>query len=48
MLYDLGLAYEEMRETEKAIEAFMEVYGLNVTYRDVSDKLQELQELQPA
>jgi tetratricopeptide (TPR) repeat protein len=41
--YDLGLAYEQMGELERAIEVFTEVYGINVSYRGVADKLRELE-----
>ncbi|MBA2339700.1 MAG: tetratricopeptide repeat protein [Pyrinomonadaceae bacterium] len=40
--YELGAAYEQMGDTERAIETFTEVYGINVAYRGVSDKLREL------
>jgi tetratricopeptide (TPR) repeat protein len=41
--YELGLAYQQMGETNRALEIFTEVYGVDVSYRDVADKLQELQ-----
>ncbi|HEX8491842.1 MAG TPA: tetratricopeptide repeat protein [Pyrinomonadaceae bacterium] len=41
--YDLGLAYEQMGELDRAIEVFTEVYGVNVSYRGVAGKLRELQ-----
>jgi tetratricopeptide (TPR) repeat protein len=41
--YDLGLAYEQMGELDRAIEVFTEVYGVNVSYRGVTSKLRELQ-----
>ena len=46
MRYELGLVYEQMGNHEKAVETFVEVYGVSVTYRGVGDKLRELQELQ--
>jgi tetratricopeptide (TPR) repeat protein len=46
--YEMGLAYEQMGDIDKALETFMEVYGINVSYRGVGDKLRELQTLQPA
>jgi hypothetical protein len=42
--YDIGLCYEEMGEASKAIETFMEVYGIDVNYRQVAERLRELQE----
>ena len=41
--FDLGSAYEEMGELDKAIEVFSEVYGVNISYRGVSERLQQLQ-----
>jgi tetratricopeptide (TPR) repeat protein len=42
--YDLGTAYEQMGELDKAIDVFTEVYGINISYRGVAEKLRELQE----
>ena len=41
--YELGLAYQQMGELNRALEIFTEVYGVDVSYRDIADKLQELQ-----
>lgn len=41
--YDLGTAYEQMGELDRAIEVFSEVYGINISYRGVAEKLKELQ-----
>lgn len=41
--YELGSAYEHMGELDKAIDVFTEVYGINISYRGVSEKLRELQ-----
>ncbi|HEU4387014.1 MAG TPA: tetratricopeptide repeat protein [Blastocatellia bacterium] len=46
--YDIGLCYEEMGDPNKAIETFMEVYGIDVNYRQVAEKLRELQETKGA
>jgi len=46
--YELGTAYEQMGDLDRAIETFSEVYAINVTYRGVSDKLRELQALRAA
>jgi tetratricopeptide (TPR) repeat protein len=43
--YELGSAYEQMGDVTRAIGVFTEVYGLDVGYRDVSDKLNSLQAL---
>ena len=41
--FEIGLCYEEMGDVDKAIDAFSEVYGIDVNYRHVSEKLRELQ-----
>lgn len=43
--YDLGAAYERLGDLERALEAFTEVYGINVSYRGVMSKLRELEAL---
>lgn len=43
MRYDLGTAYEQMGDTERAIEVLSEVYAIDVSYRGVADRLRELQ-----
>jgi tetratricopeptide (TPR) repeat protein len=46
--YDLGAAYEEMGNLDQAIDVFSDVYGVNVSYRGVAKKLQQLQERKSA
>ena len=41
--YELGSAYEQMGDLTRAVGALTEVYGLDVGYRDVADRLQDLQ-----
>ncbi|MEJ7708272.1 MAG: hypothetical protein WKF84_00030 [Pyrinomonadaceae bacterium] len=41
--YELGSAYEHMGDLEQALTAFTEVYGVNISYRGVAQKIQELQ-----
>ncbi len=41
--YELGCAYEEMGDLTRAVGAFTEVYGVDVGYRDIADKLESLQ-----
>jgi tetratricopeptide (TPR) repeat protein len=43
LLFDLGSAYEEMGELDRALEIFTEIYGTNISYRGVKEKLHELQ-----
>jgi tetratricopeptide (TPR) repeat protein len=41
--YDMGAAYEAAGDRKAALDCFMEVYGTNVDYRDVGDRIKELQ-----
>jgi tetratricopeptide (TPR) repeat protein len=41
--YEMGLCYEELNEIDKAIDAFTEVYGIDVNYREVCERLDHLQ-----
>ena len=41
--YELGSAYEAMGDLRRAVEAFTEVYGVDVGYRDIADRLASLQ-----
>jgi tetratricopeptide (TPR) repeat protein len=41
--YELGSAYEQMGDITRSLGAFTEVYGVDVSYRDVADRLQALQ-----
>lgn len=43
--FELGTAYEHMGDVDRAIETFTEVYGINVTYRGVTAKLNELKKM---
>jgi len=44
--YELGSAFEQMGELNQAVAAFTEVYGVDVDYRDIADRLNELQSRQ--
>jgi hypothetical protein len=41
--YELGSAYEHMGDLTRAEGVFTEVYGVDVGYRDVAERLQTLQ-----
>jgi len=41
--YNLGLTYEKMGELARARAAFEEVYAVDIGYRDVAQKLREIQ-----
>ncbi len=43
--YEIGLCYEEMSDTDKALDVYMEVYGLDVGYREVAERIKQLQGL---
>lgn len=44
MLYETANAYEMGGETPKAVECFEQIYAVNVDYRDVSSRLEQLRE----
>ena len=46
--YEMGFCLEEIGEVDRAIDVFMEVYGIDVNYRQVARKIQELQESKTA
>lgn len=41
--YEIGSAYEMAGNSKAALDSFMEVYALNIDYRDVADRIRELQ-----
>ncbi len=43
--YDLAVLYMEMGDYARSQELFTDVYGLNAKYRDVSQKMKELEKL---
>ncbi|HYK02901.1 MAG TPA: tetratricopeptide repeat protein [Thermoanaerobaculia bacterium] len=44
LLYDLASAYQEVGDTENAQKAFMEVYGMNSNYRDIVNRIKQLED----
>ncbi len=44
--YELGSAYEQMEDLRQAAAAFTEVYGVDVGYRDIAERLSNIQFLQ--
>jgi tetratricopeptide (TPR) repeat protein len=46
--YEIGTCYEELCDYDNAMEAFMEVYGIDVNYRGVGEKIKQLQSLKGA
>jgi tetratricopeptide (TPR) repeat protein len=41
--YELGSTYEQLGDINRALDVFTEVYGADIAYRDVADKIKELQ-----
>jgi tetratricopeptide (TPR) repeat protein len=46
--FEIGLCYEELGETDSALEVFTQVYGTDVNYRKVGEKIKQLRALQSA
>ncbi len=42
--YELGVAYEQAGSNEPALENYLEVYGQNIEYRDVAERIRLLQQ----
>jgi tetratricopeptide (TPR) repeat protein len=42
LTYEIGAAYETAGDLSRALESFTEVYGSNVTYRNVNDRVKTL------
>ena len=45
LLYDLGSAFMEVGDAISAQKAFLEVYSLNSSYRDVAGRIKQLQDV---
>lgn len=41
--FEIGTCYEEMGELDKALEVFTQVYGIDVNYRKIGEKIKQLQ-----
>ena len=41
--YEMAMCYEELGDLDKALDTFMEVYGTDVNYREVGEKIRQLQ-----
>jgi tetratricopeptide (TPR) repeat protein len=46
--YEIGLCHEELGDVGRAIDFFMEVFGVDVNYRSVGEKIRELQAVKNA
>ena len=40
--FEIGTCYEEIGEIDRALEVFTQVYGIDVNYRKVGDKIKQL------
>ena len=45
LLYDLGSAYLEVGDTPNAQKAFLEVYGIKSNYRDIVERIKQLEDV---
>ncbi len=45
--YDLGITYEQAGDLPRALERFSEVYGQNIHFRDVAEKIRTFQQKGP-
>jgi tetratricopeptide (TPR) repeat protein len=43
LLYDLACVYQSIGETDLAYKTFLDVYGLNTNYRDIVNRVRELE-----
>lgn len=41
VLYELGLTYEAMKDFDKATKYYKELYAVDISYRDVADKIEK-------
>jgi len=46
--YELGSAYEQLGDIHRALDLFTEVYGVDVSYRGVAEKIDQLQQQKAA
>ncbi|HSN69516.1 MAG TPA: hypothetical protein VLV48_09740, partial [Thermoanaerobaculia bacterium] len=47
LLYDLGAAHLETGDTQSAQKAFLEIYGINSNYRDIVNRIKQLEDVAP-
>jgi len=48
LLYDLGKVYQSTGDLDNAYRTFLEVYGLDTNYRDIADRVRELEAVKKA
>ena len=42
VIYNLGNVYEEMKEWDKAIEQYKKIYEVDINYRDIAQKIENV------
>ncbi len=47
LLYDMGNSYVNLGDGESAYKTFVEIFGINSSYRDISERLEALRQYQP-
>ncbi|HVT44438.1 MAG TPA: tetratricopeptide repeat protein [Thermoanaerobaculia bacterium] len=47
LLYDLGSTYMEIGDTTSAHKSFLEVYGINTNYRDIVERIRQVENVRP-
>jgi len=47
LLYDMGNSYVSLGDGESAYRTFIEIFGINSTYRDITERLEALRQHQP-
>lgn len=47
ILYELGVVYERMGHAQKAIDLFKEIYAVDISYRDVAQRIDRFYTSQP-
>ena len=46
--FEIGTCYEEIGEIDRTLEVFTQVYGIDVNYRKVAQKIKQLQAAESA
>jgi tetratricopeptide (TPR) repeat protein len=41
IIYELGVVYEQMGQREKAVDLFKQIYSVDISYRDVSERIEK-------
>ena len=41
IVYEMGLLHEAMGQKDKAVERFKEIYGVDIRYKDVAQRIEK-------